>query len=222
MNAAWAWARANLTAVVVGVSVVTLTALGIGFVRQQRAIGAQNVLLAQHRAEADSLRQRISADSTAKAMATAKARADSIALVASRRAVAAEAQKTDSVRRVADSVTRGAIAAANDAAATTDQLRGHIFALVKADSAKGVQFDREREKWAADTVKSNKRILSLTEEVAAGKVEAHDLRQFNANLHDQIKLLEQQRPGFVGRYVVPVATAGVGIALGWIGRGAKK
>ncbi len=209
-----AWLRqVPTTAYLYGVLAVAVVGGVSTFTYQQRQIGARNAELRQSRAAEDSLAREVKQAKAARLAAEAVARKDSLALVESRRKIVLVSARTDSAVRAADAERQRALALAADSGATLGQLRAQLVTLAattaRADSLHAV----ERVQWAADTAKSNDRVRSLTEALAAAKVENEKLADANANLRRQIKLVERDRPGAVVRYVVPVVAFAVGVGV---------
>lgn len=201
------------TAYLYGLLAVAVVGGVSAFTYQQRQIGARNAELRQSRAAEDSLAREVKQAKAARIAAEAVARKDSLALVESRRKIVLVSARTDSAVRAADAERQRALALAADSGATLGQLRAQLVTLAattaRADSLHAV----ERVQWAADTAKSNDRVRSLTEALAAAKVENEKLADANANLRRQIKLVERDRPGAVVRYVVPVVAFAVGVGV---------
>lgn len=184
------------------------------FAYQQRQIGARNAELRQSRAIADTLAREIKAARLARIAAEEKTRKDSLALVASRRAVAVAAVRTDSAVRAADAERQRALALAADSGATLGQLRTQLVTLVATTARADSLHATERVQWAKDTSTANDRARSLSEALAAAKVENGKLVDANANLRRQVKLVERDRAGVVVRYVVPAVAFAVGVGIG--------
>lgn len=183
------------------------------FAYQQRQIGARNAELRQSRAAEDTLAREVKAARAARVAAEERSRKDSLALIASRRAVAVAAVRTDSAVRAADAERQRALALAADSGATIGQLRTQLVTLVattaRADSLHAV----ERVQWARDTSTANARVKSLSEALAAATVENEKLADINANLRHQVALVTKDRAGVVVRYVVPAVAFVAGVSI---------
>lgn len=183
------------------------------FAYQQRQIGARNAELRLSRQAEDSLTREVKRATAARVAAEQAARRDSLALIASRREVVRAAVRTDSAVRVADAERHRALALAADSGATLGQLRTQLVTLAtttaRADSLHAV----ERVQWAKDTSTANDRVRSLTEALAASKVENGKLAELNANLRRQVALVTKDRAGVVVRYVVPAVAFAAGLSI---------